>query len=198
MRDFCGQVLYVEGTILFNELEHFSSGLVLFSFMASIFSGFGQMAVVERPETASTNSFYVGNRPPLEASPFYKLPIGSITPRGWLRHQLELERDGMTGHLEEISPWLNFAKSSWADPQGRGNYGWEELPYWLKGYGDLGYVLKDPDDHRGGEKMDRRGHGHAAGGRLVRPARTSSPAWRASPISGRTCSCSIFYSPITR
>jgi hypothetical protein len=98
---------------------------------------------VERPVSTSTNSFYVGNRPPLEPSPFYKLPIGSITPRGWVRHQLEMERDGMTGHLEEISPWLDFAKSSWADPQGRGKYGWEELPYWLKGYGDLGYVLKD-------------------------------------------------------
>ena len=93
---------------------------------------------------ASTNSFYAGNRPPLAPSPFYKLPIGAITPGGWLRHQLELERDGMTGHLEEISPWLDFAKSSWADPQGQRKFGWEELPYWLKGYGDLGYVLKDP------------------------------------------------------
>jgi len=111
--------------------------------MASILSGFGEVAVVERPEMSSTNSFYVGNRAPLEASPFYKLPIGSITPRGWLRHQLELERDGMTGHLEEISPWLDFTQSSWADPQGRGKNGWEEMPYWLKGYGDLGYVLKD-------------------------------------------------------
>jgi hypothetical protein len=117
--------------------------LAIVSFLASIISGFGEVAVVERPETASTNSFYVGNRAPLEASPFCKLPIGSITPRGWLRHQLELERDGMTGHLEEISPWLNFAESSWADPQGRGKNGWEEMPYWLKGYGDLGYVLKD-------------------------------------------------------
>ncbi|HEX4122388.1 MAG TPA: beta-L-arabinofuranosidase domain-containing protein [Verrucomicrobiae bacterium] len=105
--------------------------------------GFGQLAVVDGPVANSTNSFYIGNRPPLAASPFYKLPIGSITPRGWLRHELELERDGMTGHLEQISPWLDFAKSSWADPQGRGKFGWEELPYWLKGYGDLGYVLKD-------------------------------------------------------
>jgi hypothetical protein len=112
-------------------------------FFASLTGGFAQITVVERPVSTSTNSFYVGNRPPLEASPFYKLPVGSITPRGWLRHQLELERDGMTGHLEQISPWLDFAKSSWADPQGRGKYGWEELPYWLKGYGDLGYVLKD-------------------------------------------------------
>jgi len=92
---------------------------------------------------ATTNSYYIGNRPPLAPSPFYKLPIGAITPRGWLRHQLELERDGMTGHLEKISPWLDFAKSSWTDPQGRGKFGWEEMPYWLKGYGDLGYVLKD-------------------------------------------------------
>jgi hypothetical protein len=104
---------------------------------------FGQPALVERPPTNSANSFYIGNRPPLAASAFIKLPIGSITPRGWLRHQLELERDGMTGHLEQISPWLDFTKSSWADPRGRGKFGWEELPYWLKGYGDLGYVLKD-------------------------------------------------------
>ena len=110
---------------------------------ATIASGFSQVAVVERPVSTTTNSFYIGNRPPLASSPFYKLPIGSITPRGWLRHQLEMERDGMTGHLEQISPWLDFAKSSWADPQGRGKFGWEELPYWLKGYGDLGYVLKD-------------------------------------------------------
>jgi hypothetical protein len=106
-------------------------------------SSFGQVEVVNRPVSNSTNSFYVGNRPPLEASPFYKLPIGSIEPRGWLRHQLEMERDGMTGHLEKISPWLDFNQSSWADPKGRGQFGWEELPYWLKGYGDLGYVLKD-------------------------------------------------------
>jgi hypothetical protein len=112
-------------------------------FFTSLAAGFGQVEVVERPVSTSTNWFYIGNRPPLEPSPFYKLPIGSITPRGWLRHQLELERDGMTGHLEQISPWLDFAKSSWADPQGRGKFGWEELPYWLKGYGDLGYVLKD-------------------------------------------------------
>jgi hypothetical protein len=110
---------------------------------AAMTAGFGQVALVERPVSTSANSFYVANRPPLAPSPFCKLPIGSISPRGWLRHQLELERDGLTGHLESISPWLDFAKSSWTDPQGRGSFGWEEMPYWLKGYGDLGYVLQD-------------------------------------------------------
>jgi hypothetical protein len=120
-------------------VRYFSSSCLL----ASVLSCLGQVSVVERPPTTSANSFYIANRAPLAASPFVKLPIGSITPGGWVRHQLELERDGMTGHLEEISPWLDFTKSSWADPQGRGKFGWEEMPYWLKGYGDLGYVLKD-------------------------------------------------------
>lgn len=87
----------------------------------------------------------VANRAPLAASPFMKLPIGRITPRGWLRNMLEIERDGMTGHLKEISPWLKFETSAWANKEGKGERGWEELPYWLKGFADLGYVLKDND-----------------------------------------------------
>jgi len=93
--------------------------------------------------TADAKPLYIGNRAPLAPSPFKKLPIGSIEPRGWLLHQLESERDGMIGHLKEISPWLNFEKSAWGNTNGAGSFGWEELPYWLKGYGDLGYVLKD-------------------------------------------------------
>ena len=103
----------------------------------------GPVDVVSLPPASGTNRFYIANRPPLAPSPFVKLPIGSIRPRGWLRHQLELERDGMTGRLAEISPWLNFEKSAWADKDGQGKYGWEEMPYWLKGFGDLGYVLGD-------------------------------------------------------
>jgi hypothetical protein len=99
--------------------------------------------VVSRAEADRTNSFYIGNRAPLTPSELIKLPIGSITPGGWLRRQLELEADGMTGHLEELSHWLNFDKSAWASKNGAGELGWEELPYWLKGYGDLGYVLHD-------------------------------------------------------
>lgn len=99
---------------------------------------------VETPAVTSSNAFYTGNRAPLSPSPFVKLPIGSIKPSGWLRHQLELETEGMTGHLEEISKWCDFEKSAWATPDGSGEFGWEELPYWLKGFGDLGYVLNDP------------------------------------------------------
>jgi hypothetical protein len=61
--------------------------------------------VVQRPVVGSSNPFYTGNREPLLPSPLIKLPIGSITPKGWLRHQLELEAQGMTGRLPEISKW---------------------------------------------------------------------------------------------
>ena len=90
---------------------------------------------------AGGNAFYAGNRAPLAASPFSKLPIGAIEPRGWLRQQLLLMADGMTGHLAEFSQFL-ASSSGWltGKPQ---DPGWEEMPYWLRGYGDLGYVLKD-------------------------------------------------------
>jgi hypothetical protein len=98
-------------------------------------------AVKEIP--TAPGALYAGNREPLLASPLVRLPIGSITPRGWLRHMLELEARGMTGRLEEISPWCKFEGNAWVSPTGEGHSGWEELPYWLKGYGDLGYVLHD-------------------------------------------------------
>ena len=48
------------------------------------------------------------------ATGLIKLPIGAITPKGWLRRQLELERDGMIGHLAEISPWCKIEGNAWA------------------------------------------------------------------------------------
>ena len=60
--------------------------------------------VVDSPATATRNNHYVGNREPLAPSPFVKLPIGSITPQGWLRRQLELEKEGMVGNHEKQTP----------------------------------------------------------------------------------------------
>ncbi|MCC6125089.1 MAG: glycoside hydrolase family 127 protein [Pirellulales bacterium] len=90
-----------------------------------------------------SGGLYPGNRDPLLPGALMKLPIGSIVPQGWLRNQLLLEAEGMAGRLAEVSPWLKWESNSWADSEGKGHSGWEELPYWLKGYGDLGYVLKD-------------------------------------------------------
>lgn len=89
------------------------------------------------------NHFYTGNRPPLLAEPLIKLPLGSIEPEGWVRHQLQAEAEGMVGHLEELSPWCRRSVSAWVHPEGQGEYGWEEMPYWLRGFVDLGFLLHD-------------------------------------------------------
>jgi DUF1680 family protein len=72
---------------------------------------------------------------------FIKLPVGSVRPRGWLSEVLNRQKDGLNGHLSEISAWLDKKNNAWL---GTGNdYGWEEVPYWLKGYGDMAYILGD-------------------------------------------------------
>jgi len=93
-----------------------------------------------RPEAAKAAGFYTPNRTPLQPSAFMKLPLGSVTPRGWLRHQLALDAGGITGRFEEISKFLKFDDTGWVTPEKRG---WEEPPYWLRGYVSLAYTLKD-------------------------------------------------------
>jgi hypothetical protein len=101
------------------------------------------VSVVPSIQPQSRSAREGSNRAPLVQSPLIKLPIGSIRPLGWVKRMLEIEKEGMTGQLGEISPWLDTSKSAWADREGKGARGWEELPYWLKGFGDLGYVLGD-------------------------------------------------------
>ena len=98
---------------------------------------------VKRPVTTTTNKFYTGNKTPLQPLAFIKLPVGNIKPGGWILKYLELQRDGLTGHLGEISAWLDKKDNAWFSGNGQGDHGWEEVPYWLKGYGNLGYTLKD-------------------------------------------------------
>jgi hypothetical protein len=66
-----------------------------------------------------------------------------VRAEGWLLKELQLERDGFSGHLTEISKWCRFAGNAWVSPTGKGEFGWEEVPYWLRGFTDLGYVLDD-------------------------------------------------------
>ena len=102
-----------------------------------------KVSIIKRPPTDVTNSFYTSNKKPLEPLCFIKLPVGTIKPEGWILKYLELQRDGLTGKLGEISAWLDKKNNAWFSGNGEGDHGWEEVPYWLKGYGDLGYILKD-------------------------------------------------------
>ena len=94
---------------------------------------------------AAYGGLYVGNRAPLAPSPLLRLPPGCIQPQGWLYTMLENQRNGLNGNQEEISPFLQFSTSDWTTPNGSGaTQGWERVPYWLRGYIDMGYCLQDP------------------------------------------------------
>jgi DUF1680 family protein len=99
--------------------------------------------VVERPPAGGQEAQYTATRAPLQPVPLLKLPIGAIEPRGWLRKQLQLQAAGFHGHLTEISPFLNKQNNAWLDPLGRGDHGWEEVPYWLRGFSNCAYLLRD-------------------------------------------------------
>ncbi len=95
-----------------------------------------------RPVQTSHNSWYTGNRVPLKTAGFEKLPLGSIQPRGWILKLLELQKDGLSGHLGEISAWLEKKDNAWLTEGGE--HGWEEVPYWLRGYSDMAFIFNDP------------------------------------------------------
>lgn len=54
---------------------------------------------------------------------------------------LELQRDGLNGHLGSVSAWLDKNNNQWLSDTG--DHGWEEVPYWLRGYCSLAYILDD-------------------------------------------------------
>lgn len=92
---------------------------------------------------ATTKAHYVMNRPPLKPSALVPLSVGSIKPQGWLRHQLRLQADGFHGHLTQISRFLKKDGNAWLSRTGDGDHGWEEVPYWLKGFLKCALVLDD-------------------------------------------------------
>lgn len=99
------------------------------------------------PQSGGTSPFassrvpqgVIKNRKPLAASSFYQLPLGSIRPAGWLRRQLEIQADGLGGHLDET--WADVGPNSgWLGGTGEA---WERGPYFLDGLVPLAYLLDD-------------------------------------------------------
>jgi len=88
------------------------------------------------------NANYPGNKPPLRRAKYLRLPIGAVTPEGWLKDQLVIQTKGLTGYLDEFyltdSRWKGGAdrnqvtgtRDSWA------------VSY-LNGLVSIAYILDD-------------------------------------------------------
>ena len=88
---------------------------------------------------------------PLKYQP---LPLGTVTPRGWLRNQLVIMANGLSGHLDLF--WDDVADSVWiggkSDHSGAGH---ERGPYWLNGMVPLAAMLNATGDATDGSlKVD--------------------------------------------
>ena len=69
-----------------------------------------------------------------------QLPAGMVKPEGWLRRQLEIQAEGLSGHLDLI--WPDIRESRWI---GGDREGWERVPYWLDGFIPLAFLLDDAE-----------------------------------------------------
>jgi DUF1680 family protein len=76
---------------------------------------------------------------PVRPGVFELLPLGSIRPRGWLKSQLQLQANSLSGHLDETWPDVGPA-SGWLGGTGES---WERGPYYLDGLIPLAYLLDD-------------------------------------------------------
>ncbi len=76
--------------------------------------------------------------PVLRPPAFVPLPLGSIKPERWLKNQLRIQADGLSGHLDEF--WPDIKESAWFGGKAEG---WERVPYWLDGVVPLAYLLDD-------------------------------------------------------
>ncbi len=127
----------------FSTRRRFLNRLGLFGLASSLpidrFLSSSASPVLASPQTLASTASVVRNRAPLASNAFYLLPLGSIRPRGWLKEQLHIQANGLSGHLDET--WADVGPNSgWL---GGSEESWERGPYFLDGLIPLAYLLDD-------------------------------------------------------
>ncbi|OIJ63723.1 hypothetical protein WN71_032655 [Streptomyces mangrovisoli] len=103
-------------------------------------AGGGAHAAAVSRVAAAEGGLYSPNAAPLAPTAFLRLPPGAVTARGWLDTRLRQQLAGLCGQYAALSHFLVMSDSGWAHPE---RTGWEEVPYWLRGYVDLAILTQD-------------------------------------------------------
>jgi hypothetical protein len=97
------------------------------------------LASLTSAETTDPSQSVIKNRVPLAQNSFYLLPLGAVRPSGWLKKQMQIQANGLSGHLDET--WADVGSNSgWLGGSGES---WERGPYFLDGLVPLAYLLDD-------------------------------------------------------
>jgi uncharacterized protein len=124
-----------------------------------------------KSDSASSTAAVAKNRAPLAANAFYPLPLGSVRPTGWLRRQLQIQADGLGGHLDETWPDVG-PNSGWLGGTGES---WERGPYFLDGLVPLAYLLDNARLKAKAQKYIDWTLNHAAANGMIGP--TANDDW---------------------
>ncbi|MDP6543162.1 MAG: glycoside hydrolase family 127 protein [Phycisphaerae bacterium] len=81
----------------------------------------------------------VFHRKPLLAGEFAMLPLGSVKPGGWLKRELQIQADGITGHMDEFYHLLT--QNGWLGKKGPKFNSYQWAPYYLDGLVPLAHLL---------------------------------------------------------
>lgn len=79
------------------------------------------------------------NRAPLQPNAFDLLPLTSVKPKGWLLRELQIQANGLSGHVDEFWPDLG-PDSGWLGGKGES---WERGPYFVDGLVPLAFLTGD-------------------------------------------------------
>ena len=130
------------------------------------------------------NANYVSNKAPLHPTPFIALPLGSITPKGWLATQLTLQKNGLTGHSEALYSELK-SDAAWLGGKAPDS-DWERPTYYLRGLIGLAYSLHDAELKQRAQKwIDWALNSQAANGSFG--PTTNSDWWARMPLLYALC-----------
>ncbi|SKC98421.1 DUF1680 family protein [Chitinophaga ginsengisegetis] len=111
-----------------------------FAIASTILLGLTLQAAAQGKKNTAPVPHYYGNRAPLHPKPYSMLPLGAITPQGWLRTVLVQQKNGATGELDKLYPLVMNQRNGWLGGDGDQ---WERGPYWIDGLLPLAYLLKD-------------------------------------------------------